>query len=570
MDKQEAQQLINENVNAAVSGYFMALLLIPLLPVVGWVLLFGVLGVAAFPGVAMLVVAGLFVWGWIADKQRKACWARERAAEEARLDKLKEPHGGKDRYFICESVPVLKGELPGSGVYRIKLMSFDRGWPPYRQAGYGWAGEYDLNWMHPANTKCRVDYRVDRDMRSDPKRLAHWQSVFETWVETDVKPSQTTWWMFPDELAQHEEREAERERDLRADAVCPGELPDAMPLRRAPMNTLKGFAIGAEAVVVATLAVSSWNVAFAGHSSDWLAGAPLLTVVALEALRLPLAFRLPRLRLLGLACAVAMLAGLSVITGEAASLAFENLIFQRTHSVVEAERVLAKAEIDRGALKQAAERRAEEISRLAANVEAARRHRADIDRPLSLQAAPSGRTCAGKHGASWNCGAAVQAEAVRANAAAQKAHADELKDASVLVATAEARLTSVAPAPDMRMSDEAVADAKRKVADARAMNPMFRVAATWSRTPVEALTSEQFEGVKHYAVIALSLATALATALAAVVSSLPERGLRPGKTGRALRGLAARWRRRLVIRRDVPGPIEYQRSAGEAGLHVPR
>jgi hypothetical protein len=87
---------------------------------------------------------------------------------------------------------------------------------------------------------------------------------------------------------------------------------------------------------------------------------------------------------------------------------------------------------------------------------------------------------------------------------------------------------------------------------------MFRIAAAWQRTPVEELTSEQFEAVKHWAVIALSLATAFATALAAIVSSLPERGLRPGKLKLALRGLAARWRKRLVIYRDVPGPIEFR------------
>jgi hypothetical protein len=74
------------------------------------------------------------------------------------------------------------------------------------------------------------------------------------------------------------------------------------------MNALKAAAIGAEVSVVSTLAVSS--------------------------------FRLPRMRLAG--CA-AMLAGLSVITGEAASLAFENLIFQRTRPVI--ERDLANADI---------------------------------------------------------------------------------------------------------------------------------------------------------------------------------------------------------------------------------
>jgi hypothetical protein len=79
------------------------------------------------------------------------------------------------------------------------------------------------------------------------------------------------------------------------------------------------------------------------------------------------------------------------------------------------------------------------------------------------------------------------------------------------------------------------------------MNPMFRGAAAWQRTPVEDLTSEQFESVKHWAVIALATATALATALAAVISALPERGSRPGKLVRANRAMVAA--RRKTIRR---------------------
>ena len=312
------------------------------------------------------------------------------------------------------------------------------------------------------------------------------------------------------------------------------------------MSALKIAAIGAEIAVVSTLAVSSYNVAFSGHEADWLAGAPLLTVVALESLRLPLAFKLPRMRPLGFICGVVMLAGLSVITGEAASLAFENLIFQRTRPVAEAERVLANAEIDRGALKQAADRRAAEIARLQTDVETARAHRASIDKPPELQAAPAGRTCAGRRG-SWNCGAAVQAEVARANAAAQKAHADELRDASALVKAAEARVAAVDPAPEMSASDKDVAGAERRVADARAMNPMFRVAAAWQRTPVESLSLEQFEQVKHWAVIALATATALATALAAIIASLPDRSGRPGKLTLALRRVVAARRRKIRV-----------------------
>ena len=329
------------------------------------------------------------------------------------------------------------------------------------------------------------------------------------------------------------------------------------------MNLLQIAAICAEVVVVSTLAVSSWRIAFSGHEADWLAGAPLLTVVALESMRLPLAFRLPRMRLLGRACGVAMLTGLSVITGEAASLAYENLIFQRTRPVAEAEAALARVQIGRDALTAAASRRAEELSRLTADIETARKHRADIDKPLALQTAPASKACAGRHGSTWNCSAGVRAATAAANAAAMKSHADELKAASQAVRAAEGRLGEVGPAPDLSASDASLAEARRQVAYARAMNPMLRVAAAWQRTPVEELTLEQFEVVKHWALIALSVATALATALAATIASLPERDRRPSKLSRMVRAWLAR--RRRAIYRDVPGPVRFR----DRVIHIP-
>jgi hypothetical protein len=65
------------------------------------------------------------------------------------------------------------------------------------------------------------------------------------------------------------------------------------------VNPLKLAAIGAEIAVVSTLAVSSYHVAFGGPNPNWLPGARIVKVVAFETMRLPLAFELPRLRLLG-------------------------------------------------------------------------------------------------------------------------------------------------------------------------------------------------------------------------------------------------------------------------------
>jgi hypothetical protein len=173
----------------------LGVLIVASLPIVGWALLLGLAGAVAFPGVAVTVVAGLVVWGWAAGKQREARLRREHAANEARLARIKEPHGGKDRYFTRE------GDV-------IKLMSFYRG-------GYSWVASYRLDWM----ARWR-ESAGGHDMLNDPKRLTHWQAVFDEWIETGVKPPQETWWMFPDELAQHEEREAKYQQSLKI-AVCP-------------------------------------------------------------------------------------------------------------------------------------------------------------------------------------------------------------------------------------------------------------------------------------------------------------------------------------------------------------
>ena len=213
MDKREAQEVVNETVSGLVGGYIIALMVIAALPFVGWALLFGLAGAIAAPGAAALVVVGLVVWGWVSSKRRDARWARERAAVEAKRNKLKEPHGGKDRYFVREG-------------YTIKLMRFYHNkYDCADLGGYGWAGEYTLRvtddapytdaYYSSANA-CRIN----REMWNDPKRLERWQAVFEDWIETGVQPSQQTWWMFPDEVAQYTEREAERQRMLKM-AICP-------------------------------------------------------------------------------------------------------------------------------------------------------------------------------------------------------------------------------------------------------------------------------------------------------------------------------------------------------------
>jgi hypothetical protein len=374
------------------------------------------------------------------------------------------------------------------------------------------------------------------------------------------------------------------------------------------MKTLKVFAIGAEVTIVSTLAVSSYTIAFAGQTStSWLVATPLATVLALESLRLPIAFNFVKSRLMGQVMSAALVAGLTVVTGEAATIAFENLIFQRTRPVVIAERALDKVEHARATLNDQAAHRDDIVKQLNAELETARAHRSDIDKPVINEAftpqpvplallapvpqplpAPKYNQIKTKKG--WikvqtnqaeieevrkanekaqsdyfETNGKTQGNAVESNRKGQEAvdkhnadleaaHTAELQAADKKIDEADARLRAVPSAPNTQEADDAVKAAELAVDDARTMNPMFRVAAAWQKTPVAKLNSEQFEQVKHWAVIALAGATALVTALSAVITELPPRDGKSGKLNRTVRAWIARRRKPIVVHHDVPGP----------------
>ena len=220
------------------------------------------------------------------------------------------------------------------------------------------------------------------------------------------------------------------------------------------------------------------------------------------------------------------------------------LIFERTRTVVEAERDLEKVLIDQRTIDKADKERADTIERLTADLKSARDHRAEIgSRKVHLEEVGKAQTCwrivgKGKRAqrVPYSCNSAAQDDTAKGNRAVQEEHAISLKTATEQVADAEKRLADAeAVKVDDKATTKAVDAAKQKVADARAMNPMFRVAAAWQKIPVQKLSSEDFEQVKHWAVIGLAVATAFTTTLAAIISSMPERGKGSSKLGRSLR-----------------------------------
>jgi hypothetical protein len=165
------------------------------------------------------------------------------------------------------------------------------------------------------------------------------------------------------------------------------------------------------------------------------------------------------------------------------------------------------------------------------------------------------------------CNSEAQNNTSKGNREAQEAHAADLRDATAKVADAERMLTEVENAKvDNHLTTEAREAAQQKVADARAMNPMFRVAAAWQKVPVQELSSEEFEQVKHWAVIALSVAVAFSTSMVAVISSMPERGQGNGKLARAIRARLAAKRKTL---RRLTGIVRTEFKDRTKVVYVP-
>ena len=364
--------------------------------------------------------------------------------------------------------------------------------------------------------------------------------------------------------------------------------------------------VAAEATIITTLAASSYNLAFQGSAgTNLLSAAPIATVIALEFLRVPVAFNMNKTKLSGWLASAALIAGISVMTGEAASLAFENLIDQRVRPITLAERDFDKVSREVDAAKQKLAERGDKVATLTKAVEAARAHRAAVDKPVVAIAPPAqivlppalkpeplpvpaaqyqnvrtkkgwvrvvSNTQAIADANKRNADIAAEADKANAdnaskavsgnaeaqrkteeeNAAAQATHDAALKTADEAIAKAQADVDKVPPLLDTAALDARLKDAQQLVWGARADNPMFRVAAAWEKIPAQQLTTEQFEAVKHWAIIALAGATAWTTALAAVISSLPKLDGRSGKLNRMARAWIAR--RRRAVYRDVPGP----------------
>lgn len=329
------------------------------------------------------------------------------------------------------------------------------------------------------------------------------------------------------------------------------------------MNILKISAIGAEIAILGATASVAWGLV-AGAGDIRVTAPIIVAATALELTRLPLVMRMPKLGFAAGIGALTLAASLSIVTAETLALGVDSLLTARSLSLTVAETRLAEAQVSFDAAKADGARRDEERNRLAGEVAAAQKHAEEIGREtVALQNNASVSAYRGRRG--WVApGSAAAGAIAAANARAQAEHARRATAAEADLASARAAFTALKPV-DIKAEEENLVAAKRSVDRERAANPMSRIAASFHQVDTANLRAEDYQGFRRFVTLSLATLMAFGTLAAGLISSLPERGSKPSKLALALRRLLARWRKRLIVYRDVPGPIQFR----DRVLHVP-
>jgi hypothetical protein len=276
-------------------------------------------------------------------------------------------------------------------------------------------------------------------------------------------------------------------------------------------------------------------------------------IAAVECLRVPTAMTIPKLRWSGAICAIALCLAITPLTAEGLILAADRLVHARSLGVARAQDDLERAQTAYDALKASADRRDQAIAD-------ARRHRAEIDRPLSLTPVPNG-TCSGRarNGARavYDCRSTL--EAVEANRAALAAHSAELRQADAGVRAAES-----APAVSLERAGAELAASKQRLAAEKSDSVMHRAASAWFGVTPGELSDAQFQAFARVAIGALAISISTATMLAAFVSNLPKWDGKESRLARAFRAMIAA--RRKTLRRIEARTVVVDRIVR---VHVP-
>jgi hypothetical protein len=324
-----------------------------------------------------------------------------------------------------------------------------------------------------------------------------------------------------------------------------------------------------EVFVISAVAYAGVVTATAG-GGPILSAIPVLVVAASEALRVPLSAWATRLSLGNRLLALTVLGALAVVSAEGLALSFDNLIAARTKAVTDAQRVVDTASAAVAAIE-------DKRAGAKADLEVAEREAAAAGAKVSsMIAAPpqapgfSGSTCRNSRGATYACPQDMAAQRTFAQARADYAHRlSDAEGAAKAARTAADARQGVLAGITAGAAADALAKARRGLADAAEASPMHRIAASWFGVRAGELTEAQFSAFRKYAVAGLSLSLATLSALTAWLAFQRPRDDRRSALSRSLRALIARHRKRIVVERVVEREVEkVVQIVKEVPIHV--
>ncbi len=296
-----------------------------------------------------------------------------------------------------------------------------------------------------------------------------------------------------------------------------------------------------ESTVIAITMWAGANIALSGGGSLAMA-APLLLIAAAESLRVFVAGWASRVSLFPKILALLVLLAISVASFEGLSIAFEQFINNRTATITNLQRDLRSAEqhLADASAKQATGR--DDVARIDAAIR-------DAVAQTPQQPSLSGRTCAGKRGAT-TCNSDVIAQ--RNYLATVKTHNADI--ANLRAERARAQQVADVSAPTVQLAN-AVAESRDRLAAELQQSPMYRLAATIYSETVDQLTAQQFENVRRVAIGGLAASLAVLSMFVSLVAHAPAKSDKPSKLSRAIRAYLARRRKPLVRVERVEVPV---------------
>ena len=317
-----------------------------------------------------------------------------------------------------------------------------------------------------------------------------------------------------------------------------------------------------EVSIITIAAGTAVQIATEHGGSPWACG-PVAIIAVLEMMRVPLSGWAAHLRPVAMFGAAVIMLALSVLTFEGMSIAVERFMYQRVIEVAQAREALDTAKLKLDDEKAADARYKADFDRLTEEIAKRRALVDDLEgkRPAAV-AVPPAAQCKGLYKGKpvvYSCGNKAADAAVASNAAAQKAHDDEVRKAADSVTEVEAQLKALPKPVHAKENEIAVADAQKALEKAAADSTMYRTAAAWFGTPVKDLTAEQFERFKRMAVYGVAASAAIATMLVSFIShAVPVDRRGRAKLIQAIRAYFARRRKNVVrtVVKTVEKPVE--------------